>query len=308
MFWFFVYISISGSFSHSRSLTRCIYIYIIYIWPHHVGVFCVESTDYVCFGLVFIYMLFFVLYRFFWVWVPLFERVVKKKVQCRRRNKNGFGYMGVIVSWCPSQRHTDSTCCCSLSFFLLYRVSFCLVNVWMRKEHVAWSDDLVPCLHFFFRSPLIIFACDCGVPNARWENCMTLFSVLPFIFCYTVFVGICMTCILIILKKSTGVAWQERNTLWLWGKKKPTEAKRNQQKTEMITRKRHPSINICDLASPILATLIWADQCTSFSCLCLCLFYRPLFNRYSLNAVSTELLALSFFYHWKRRNSDPYVD
>lgn len=163
----------------------------------------------------------------------------------------------------------------------------------MRKEHVAWSDDLVPCLHFFFRSPLIIFACDCGVPNARWENCMTLFSVLPFIFCYTVFVGICMTCILIILKKSTGVAWQERNTLWLWGKKKPAEAKRNQQKTEMITRKRHPSINICDLASPILATLIWADQCTSFSCLCL--FYRPLFNRYSLNAVSTELLASSFF-------------
>lgn len=262
MFWFFVYISISDSAFFSLVLGCCGCVCILY-YIHNIFVFffCIYGHNmpafYICVLRAPIMLLFWL--QFFcslslWLFVYLafvyiiclflyqhrYSNSMKrrtKKNSMSPSNKNGYGCTIVIMCREHTERHTDSQffiCVWRVFLYLSVYNIVCLFvdTVWMReKEHVAWSDDFVPCVL------TVCWRMDCVcvyVLNARWENCMTLFICLSYVFRYSLLLllpglafilGMCVSVyqydlyiLFIYLKKSTGVAWQELNTctLWMW--------------------------------------------------------------------------------------------
>lgn len=184
---FRVYFNFRLFFSFSLSHSVYIYLYYLYMATSCRRFLCREYRLCLFRSRFYIYG-FFRVVSFFWVWVPLFERVVKKKVQCRRRNKNGFGYMGVIVSWCPSQRHTDSTCCCSLSFF--YYIVCLFVWLTFEWEKNTLHDQMIWCRVYIFFSfaahniRLWLWCAKCTVGKLHDTFFRLAFYILLYRFCW----------------------------------------------------------------------------------------------------------------------------
>lgn len=147
---------------------RALYIHIIYIWgpimPAKSFIFVCRAKHWLCLYFVVFFPL------CCWMFAPLW--VVLKKSEKRKFNvadtKNGWC---VCLTFFSPSEHFVVTC-------LLF------ADVWMRKEHVAWSDDFVPytfcCIFYLF--------CVCGTflfvwvkVRARWGNCTTL-CFLPWVF------------------------------------------------------------------------------------------------------------------------------
>lgn len=191
-----------------------------------------QSTDYVYISSFFFAVLF----------APLW--VVLKKSEKRKFNvadtKNGWC---VCLTFFSPSEHFVVTC-------LLF------ADVWMRKEHVAWSDDFVPytfcCIFYLF--------CVCGTfsfvwvkVRARWGNCTTLcFFTMGFWFLSRSFL-----CAAFITRNPQVLIVMHRNVTPLLRRRMKIMTQRQITRRQLIHW----------LATPVLATLISLNSALfSISC------------------------------------------